>query len=310
MNKPKLQGHSAILIAGIIFGLNIPVTKTLLSSGFITPSAISLMRALFAGLAFWITSFFFEREKVAPKDLGMLALGGLLGITLNQLAFIEGLSMTSPVDASIVTTVTPILVMIIAAFMLKEPITFQKTAGVLIGATGAVIFILQTHEDGGSGNISGMILCFLSSLSYAFYLVLIKPITLRYKPVTIMSWMFLFATLFLLPFGIGDILKIGSIEKILDPDISFRLFFTLFAATYCTYLLIPYALQRIRPTTISMYNYVQPIVAASVAVICGQGSFTLTKGLAAVLVFLGVYFVTQSKSRADVEKSLQNNIRQ
>ena len=302
MNKPKLQGHSAILIAGIIFGLNLPVTKTLLSLGIVTPSSLALLRALFACAAFWITSFFFDREKVAPKDLGMLALGGLLGITLNQLSFIEGLSMTTSLDASIVTTVTPILVMIIAAFVLKEPITFQKAAGVLIGATGAVIFILQSHEGGGSGNVSGMLLCFLSSLSYAFYLVLIKPITLRYKPVTIMSWMFLFASVFLFPFGIGDLMAIGNIEKLLEPDISFRLFFTLFMATYCTYLLSPYALQRIRPTTISMYNYVQPIVAASVSVIYGQDSFTWIKGLSTVLVFAGVYFVTQSKSRADMEK--------
>jgi drug/metabolite transporter (DMT)-like permease len=306
MTKPKLQGNLAVLIVNIIFGLNIPISKSLMDSGAIDPAGLTLARVLFACAAFWITSFFVEQEKVAWKDLGMLALGGLLGIAGNQLAFIEGLSMTSSVDASIIATVTPILVMIIAAFVLREPITLMKASGVLIGAAGALIIILQGVQGPVSGNIWGRLLCICSGLSYAVYLVIIKPVTMKYSPVTIMKWMFLFAAVLITPFGIGDLMKFGSTDTLFNPDVFLRLFFTLFGATYCTYLLIPYALQRIRPTTLSMYNYIQPIVAASIAILYGQDSFTWMKGLAALLVFVGVYFVTQSKSRADIESEEEN----
>ncbi|MDR1371345.1 MAG: DMT family transporter [Dysgonamonadaceae bacterium] len=309
MNKPKLQGHLIIVFVNILFAVNMIVSKSLLHDE-ISPEGLTLARVLFACIAFWITSLFVKKEKVNRKDLGMLFLCGMLGIAINQALFIEGLDMTSPVDASILTTCTPMFVMVFAFFLLKEPITLKKTGGVIIGAAGAILLILTGHHEdiNKSGSLNGNLMVIASGFSYALYLVIAKPLTLKYSAVTIMKWMFLFSTVVLIPFDYHHLEKSPVLSGGIEHHHGLLMLgYVLFFATFVAYLLIPMALKKIRPTTISMYNYLQPIVATFIAVAIGQDTFEWEKIGAALMVFFGVYLVTVSKSRADMERDEKRN---
>lgn len=303
LKNEKLKGHILILIANVLFGINMPVSKYLMA-GMVTPEGLTIMRMLFACIMFWITSLFMKQEKVPFKDLALLFLCAMCGVAINQSVFIEGLSRTSPVDASIIATAGPIYVMLLAALILKEPITKKKTAGVFLGAAGALTLILfSARSHNQSSDLTGDLMVVFSGFMYSIYVVVSKPLSQRYSSVTIMKWMFLFSCIVLVPFMYKDIITTPAFHTA-TPDWKALggIAFVLLGATYLAYLLIPMALKRIRPTTVSMYNYMQPIVASFIAIIIGQDKFSIGNILSALLVFSGVYLVTQSKSRADIEK--------
>ena len=287
-----------MLGVGVIFGLLSPVSKALLDSGLISPAGLMMTRT---AAAFWTASLFVRREPVALRDRLSLFFAALLGIVLNQGSFILGVSMTSPIDASVVTTTAPIFAMIIAALYLREPITGMKIAGVAIGAVGALMLILSSPAaaSSGSGSIGGDLLCMFAQLSYATYFVVFKGLIGRYGPVTLMKWMFLFATLCWLPFGAEDFVSTRW------QAFGWRNFaevgFIVLGATFLTYLLLPVGQKNLRPTVGCMYNYLQPLVASLVAVLAGMDRFTTIKAAAVVLVFAGVYAVTRSKSKAQMD---------
>lgn len=290
-----------MLGVGVIFGLLSPVSKALLDSGLISPAGLMMTRTAGAAAAFWPASLFVRREPVALRDRLSLFFAALLGIVLNQGSFILGVSMTSPIDASVVTTTAPIFAMIIAALYLREPITGMKIAGVAIGAVGALMLILSSPAaaSSGSGSIGGDLLCMFAQLSYATYFVVFKGLIGRYGPVTLMKWMFLFATLCWLPFGAEDFVSTRW------QAFGWRNFaevgFIVLGATFLTYLLLPVGQKNLRPTVGCMYNYLQPLVASLVAVLAGMDRFTTIKAAAVVLVFAGVYAVTRSKSKAQMD---------
>lgn len=301
MNKSKVRGHIAMLFTALIFGVNIPLSKNLMPD-WISPIGLTYSRFAFGAIAFWIISLFIKSEKVSRKDMGTLFLGSLLGVGINQGSFIAGLQRTSVTNASIVITVTPILAMIISFFILKEPITLKKAGGVLIGLIGVLSMILtsQTAAAGHEASIIGDLLCVLSSLSYAFFLVLTRGISKRYHSLTLMKWMFLFSAILFMPLGYKDLSSAAIFVH--GSAVAWGSYlYMLIGATVITYLLIPVAQREIRPTTIGMYNYLQPLVAAFIAIMWGHDTFSWTKPLSGVLIFIGVYFVTTSKSREDVE---------
>lgn len=302
MTKDKWHGHIAILTTNIIFGLNTPIAKTIVPE-WISPYALTLLRMSFASVIFWVISLFFQHEKVSGKDLGILFFGALFGLVGAQLSFANALVYTSPVTISIIAAMTPVVVMLLAALVLKEPITLKKAAGVLIGASGACLIIYHSAANSSQGtSFTGIILCCVNVLTYAIYLVITRPISQRYSAITLMKWMFLFSAMISLPTGIGDLFsaRVFGIET--SVNVLLRISYTVVIATGIAYFLVPMALKRIRPTTVSMYNNAQPIVASIVAILIGQDVFTWDKPVAALLVFIGVYFVTQSKSREDLEK--------
>lgn len=290
-----------MLGVGVIFGLLSPVSKALLDSGLISPAGLMMTRTAGAAAAFWTASLFVRREPVALCDRLSLFFAALLGIVLNQGSFILGVSMTSPIDASVVTTTAPIFAMIIAALYLREPITGMKIAGVAIGAVGALMLILSSPAaaSSGGGSVGGDLLCMFAQLSYATYFVVFKGLIGRYGPVTLMKWMFLFATLCWLPFGAEDFVSTRW------QAFGWRNFaevgFIVLGATFLTYLLLPVGQKNLRPTVGCMYNYLQPLVASLVAVLAGMDRFTTIKAAAVVLVFAGVYAVTRSKSKAQMD---------
>ena len=290
-----------MLGVGVIFGLLSPVSKALLDSGLISPAGLMMTRTAGAAAAFWTASLFVRREPVALRDPHSLIFAALHGNLLNQGSFILGVSMTSPIDASVVTTTAPIFAMIIAALYLREPITGMKIAGVAIGAVGALMLILSSPAaaSSGGGSVGGDLLCMFAQLSYATYFVVFKGLIGRYGPVTLMKWMFLFATLCWLPFGAEDFVSTRW------QAFGWRNFaevgFIVLGATFLTYLLLPVGQKNLRPTVGCMYNYLQPLVASLVAVLAGMDRFTTIKAAAVVLVFAGVYAVTRSKSKAQMD---------
>lgn len=302
----KQAGNLIMFCVVTFFAVNIPVSKYMLASGNISPYGLTLARMAFASVAFWITSLFLKKERVERKDMFTLLIGGLLGIIFNQGLFVWGLSQTSPVDAAIITTCTPLFAMVIAAIVLKEPITTKKVSGVAIGGIGAIFLVLTArHADvANDPSLRGNIAVACSSLSYATYLVVTRRLTAKYSSVTMMKWMFLFSTILLAPLFYKDLIHAPLFRQ--SEGLPFMLIgYTLFFATFIPYMLIPIAQKKIRPTTISMYNNMQPLIASMIAIIMGQDAFSIEKAVSGVLILVGVYLVTASKSRSDIEAGRQ-----
>lgn len=295
----KYPGHLALLAANVFFGLNMVISKDLMDGG-ISPSGLNSLRFLAGATAFWLISLFMKREKVEKKDLLILLVAAVFGLMLNQTLFVEGLSRTSSVNASVIATTLPMVTMFISALILKEPITFLKLLGVLVGGSGAVYLIMSSNPSvDQSSNLTGDLLSFGATVAFSLFLVLTKPITQKYSAVTVMKWLFLFAGMVAIPLRYKDVLAIDFAGMVSGDSVS--LGYVLIFATIVPYLILPIGQKRLRPTTQSMYNYVLPIVTFIVAVAAGTNTITIPKGLATLLVFVGVYIVTRSKSRADVE---------
>ncbi|MDR3340084.1 MAG: DMT family transporter, partial [Candidatus Symbiothrix sp.] len=195
MQDKNFKGHAALFVAYIIFGLNTPISKAVLIDEEVSALALTFFRFAGAALLFWLVSLFVKKEKIRAKDIFWLFIASLFGILFNQLSFIVGLSLTSPIDASVITTTSPLLTMMLAAFFLKEPITWKKAIGVFVGAAGALLLVLNSQAvHHGNASAAGNLLCILSSLSFAIYLTAFKTLINRYSAVSSMKWMFLFAS--------------------------------------------------------------------------------------------------------------------
>lgn len=304
MNLMKLKGHSSMLGANVMWGLMSPVAKFVMVGGAVTPLVVTDLRITGAMVLFWIASFFQKPERVAPKDLLKLLGASLLAIVFNQGCFIFGVGLTSPVDASIITTSMPLLAMVLAAIYLKEPITGKKVLGIAVGATGALLLILGSHqvsEAKAAGNhyIWGDLLVLLAQFSYALYFVLFKNFVNKYSLITIMKWMFTYAFICALPFSYNDLLH-TEWKSLQNTEIG-ALVFIVVGSTFVSYVLIVIGQKNLRPTVAGMYNYVQPLVASIVAVCWGMDTFNFVKIISVALIFGGVYLVTNSRSKVEME---------
>ena len=304
MNLMKLKGHSSMLGANVMWGLMSPVAKFVMVGGAVTPLVVTDLRITGAMVLFWIASFFQKPERVAPKDLLKLLGASLLAIVFNQGCFIFGVGLTSPVDASIITTSMPLLAMVLAAIYLKEPITGKKVLGIAVGAAGALLLILGSHqvsEAKAAGNhyIWGDLLVLLAQFSYALYFVLFKNFVNKYSLITIMKWMFTYAFICALPFSYNDLLH-TEWKSLQGTEIG-ALVFIVVGSTFISYVLIVIGQKNLRPTVAGMYNYVQPLVASIVAVCWGMDTFNFVKIISVALIFGGVYLVTNSRSKAEME---------
>ena len=304
MNLMKLKGHGSMLGANVMWGLMSPMAKFVMVGGAVTPLVVTDLRITGAMVLFWIASFFQKPERVTPKDLLKLLGASLLAIVFNQGCFIFGVGLTSPVDASIITTSMPLLVMVLAAIYLKEPITGKKVLGIAVGATGALLLILGSHqvsEAKAAGNhyIWGDLLVLLAQFSYALYFVLFKNFVNKYSLITIMKWMFTYAFICALPFSYNDLLH-TEWKSLQNTEIG-ALVFIVVGSTFISYVLIVIGQKNLRPTVAGMYNYVQPLVASIVAVCWGMDTFNFVKIISVALIFGGVYLVTNSRSKAEME---------
>lgn len=294
----KLKGHIAMLGANCIWGLMSPIAKLVMGAGIVSPLLMTDFRVAGAAVLFWILSAFTTREHVPPRDLALLAGAGMLGVLFNQGCFIFGVSYTSPGEASIITTTMPMWVMVLAALILHEPITFKKVAGIALGASGAIILVysgIAANAVRGNNPMMGDLLVLTAQLSYALYLTLYKNFIKKYSLVTLMKWMFTFATLVALPFSIKDICS-TDFPSLTTAEIAGAAYVVVMG-TFVAYILIMVGQKNLRPTIVGMYNYFQPIVATAVGLYLGLDSFSVMKGVAVALIFSGLYLVTISKAR-------------
>ena len=286
------------------WGLMSPVGKDAMLHGFDGITMVSF-RVAGACLLFWIASLFAPKEQVPWRDRLMFIGAALTGLLFNQCCFTIGLSITSPINASIVTTSMPIFAMILAALILREPITGQKALGVLMGCSGALILILSSaaHADARVGDIRGDLLCLFAQFSFALYLSLFNPLIKRYNVFTVNKYMFSWATLMLLPLSSYHVY--GVISQPIPLLTWIEVGYVVVCGTFFCYILTMIGQRTLRPTVVSVYNYVQPIVAVAASLIMGISTMKLTHVLAVVLVFSGVWLVVKSKSRKDIEEERQ-----
>ncbi|MDE6383898.1 MAG: DMT family transporter [Paramuribaculum sp.] len=294
----NVKGHLAMLGSNIMWGLMSPVAKMVFASGAVLPFVVVDFRVAGAALLFWITSLFVEREHVPLKDVLRLFGAGMLGVLFNQGCFIFGVSLTSPGEASLVTTTMPMWVMLLAWLILREPITLKKAGGIALGATGAIILITSGGgiAGGGENPALGDVIVLAAQLSYALYLTLYRNFIRRYSLVTIMKWMFLSATIVALP-GSIHWLRATHWQAISSAEWT-GIAYVVVCATYLAYIGIMVGQKNLRPTVVGMYNYVQPIVATLTGICLVLDIFTPMKGLAMALIFSGVWLVTKSRARA------------
>ena len=303
-NNRPLIAHLCLFCACAFWGLMAPLGKDAMTHGF-TGIDMVTFRVTGGAILFWLTSLFTPKEHVPKKDLLMLIGAAVFGLVTNQCCYTIGLSVTSPVNASIVTTSMPIFAMILAFLILKEPITAKKAGGVAMGCAGAVILIVTSAAAANSkvGDIRGDLLCLGAQLSFALYLSLFSPLIRRYSVITVNKWMFTYATAMILPFTFG---RVSSIDYAAIPTSTWlETGFVVVFGTYVSYILMMIGQHTLRPTVVSIYNYVQPIVSVTVSVLTGIGVFKPSQGAAIILVCLGVWLVTKSKSRRDMENEKQ-----
>ena len=300
--KQPLIAHLCMLCAGTCWGLMAPIGKDAMLNGIDGIDLVSF-RVLGGALLFWLTSLFTKKEHVPVKDILLLGCAGLFALVFNQCSYTIGLNLTSPSNSSIMTTSMPIFAMVLSFFILKEPITWQKAGGVLLGCAGAVIIITTSATAGNAkvGNIWGDLLCMSAQLSFALYLSLFKPLVQKYSLFTVNKWMFTWATLIIWHFTFGHVSSIdfASVPMSTWWETGFVVFF----GTYISYICMMVGQQTLRPTVVSVYNYMQPLVSVSVSVAVGVAVFKTSQALAAILVFSGVWFVVKSKSKHDMSKA-------
>ena len=312
MEKICWKGHAAMFGANAMWGLMSPISKFIMLGGAVTPLVVTDLRIGGAMVLFWIASFFQKPAHVSHKDLASLFVAALLGIVFNQGCFIFGVSLSSPGDASIITTSMPLWAMVLAALILKEPITGKKVLGIAAGASGALLLILGNGQNGqgtsattaGGTMIWGDLLVLLAQFCYALYIVLYKDFVNKYSLVTIMKWMFTYSFICILPFSANSLMRTDWSSLHL-PELG-GLSFIVVGATFISYMLIVVGQKNLRPTVAGMYNYIQPLVACIVAVCWGMDSFNFIKGMAVIFIFGGVYLVTSSRSRKELESYKTN----
>ena len=294
--KSVLSGHIACFLAYAIFGVNIIVCKDLTGGHLISPIAIFTLRSLGAGLLFWILSLFFPHEKVEKRDYLKIFAAAFLGYFVTQLTFLMAIPDVTPMHCSIISSMSPIYTMFIAAIVLKEPLSWQKAGGVALSLCG-ILFLIFSNAAGAAGvsesKLSGIFLMFLNSLSFSLYLGIFKPVIAKYSVVTFMKWIFLFSALMSLPLSFREVF---SFEWTRIPTVQmWELGYLIVFATFMSYFLIPFGQKRIRPTLVSMYSYIQPIIATVISIILAMDILTWQKVLAAFMVFAGVFVVSRSR---------------
>lgn len=296
MASEQVRGHLAIAAAYTIFGLNVVLCKDIANSEAVSPYALFTFRAIGASALFWLVSIFQPDEKIEKGDMGRIALASFLGLFLTQMTFLVGITMATAIDSAILGTLGPVFTMIFAYFFVGEPITGKKAGGVMVALAGVIFLILNSVHAGGASSTTplGLVMLLLNSLTFSMYLGIFRPLISKYSVVTFMKWAFLFALLMSLPFSAKDMFTMdyAAIPLLVRWEIGYLIIF----ATFIAYYLIPYGQKRIRPTLVSMYNYLSPIIATVVSMWTGIDHLTWQKVVAASAIVGGVILVSKSRS--------------
>ena len=294
----KSLGHISAFFAYTIFGFNIIICRDLSMLALISPMGLFCFRAVGAAVLFWLTSLFLPKEKVDLKDFPKIFLASMFGLFLTQWSFLKASTMTTPFDTSILTPLTPIFTMFIAAIVLKEPITWKKAGGVALSFLGVIFLVFNTvRVDSGSVTETqpmGIVYMIGNCIFFAMYLGAFRTLITKYSVVTFMKWMFLFSAVVAIPLDIKEL--VGLNMAVMPTKYLLELGFVILFSTFVAYFLIPVGQKVLRPTVISLYGYVQPIIATVMGIATGMDHLTWQKIAAAVLVFTGVVLVNKSRA--------------
>ena len=283
-------------LAALIYGVSFTVAKEVMPL-YVQPFGFILLRVLGATLLFWSVGIFLKKEKIEVKDYPRLLLAAVFGIALNQLSFFKGLSMTTPINASVIMVCSPIIVLIFSSFLLNEKATKKKLLGIFIGLFGAVILIVFGKDTGLATNTSlGNLLVLVNASSYALYLILIKNLTKKYHAITLAKWLYLLGLIMVVPFGFSELSMVEW--NTMPMPILLRIGFIIIFTSFLTYMFNLFAIKELKPTTLSIYIYLQPVIASSYALMVGSDSLNFIKIAATVLIFIGVYLVTRKPKEA------------
>lgn len=289
-----LRGHLMLLGAAVLWGCNAPMIKDLQGLG-VPALVVADMRAVGAAVAFWVMSLFVGGgERVSVSMLGRLCVAGILCIVLNQVLFTVGVNYTSPIDATVISTMLPIVTMVFAAIILKESITGMKVVGIAVGAAGALTLVFGGGGSSVGGGLVGDALCFTAQVSCALYMVIFSNTIHRYSVVTLMKWLFLFSAIIVTMVTWPSVVAVDYAS--LPLKAWGEMLFIVFGGTFVSYIFFTGGQKLLRPTVVSMYNYVQPIVATVLSVAMGVGTFGVGKVISMAMVFVGVYIVTHAKN--------------
>ena len=294
MENKKLKGHAAIFLANTIFGLGVPVSKALLDS-WVTPMGYMASRSFFAAIIFWLIACFLPKEHVERKDLMVILFGGLLGFVISQSLTAWALDFTTPVYFSLIAALTPVGVMLMAALFIGEKITWIKVLGVILGIVGALLMLVKSWQAGaGKNDVLGIFLAILSVLTWAIYLIVTRKVSQKYSSVTQMKWVFLISAIVTVPIAMPEFGAQALYSSAVNWEGIAEMAFLVLGATVLGYFLIPVAMKTLHATTVSIYTNLQPIVASMVAIFVGQDFLSWDKIVAAALVLLSAYIVTNA----------------
>jgi len=292
MDKTRIFALIAVFLVQVIYGFTFTFANDVIDGGFIRPFGFIFLRVLGAAILFWLLSLFTPKQKIDSKDYITFFLASIFGIALNMLTFFKGLEFTTPIHASVIMTVVPIVVLVLSALFLKERITGLKITGIILGFSGAIVLSVYGKAALIGDNILlGNFLVFINAVSYSIYLIIIKKITSKYHPFTFIKWLFLFGLILVSPFGYNEFSQVDWSS--FTPYILFSVIFVVVGATFITYLLNPLALRHLKASTVSTFLYIQPVIASIFALLIGSDTINTVKLVAATLIFSGVYLVTK-----------------
>lgn len=297
--QDKTKAIIAAFIVAIIYGINYTIAKDVMPT-YVKPFGFIVLRVLGATILFWVLSVFIARQKVERSDFLRIFLAAVFGVCLNMLAFFKGLSMTSPISASVIMVTSPIIVLVLSSIILKERITFIKVLGILLGLIGAIVLIIYGQSIiPGDKPFYGNLLILVNATSYGLYLIIVKKLTQKYDSITLIKWLYLFGLILVIPFGFSEVQEIQWQE--IPTNIYFNIGFVVVFTTFIAYLFNLFALKELKPTTLSAFIYLQPLIATSYALLNGKDSLNSVKVIAAILIFTGVYLVTKSNSKRSIK---------
>jgi drug/metabolite transporter (DMT)-like permease len=284
----------AATLVSIIYGVTFTIAKDVMPK-YVQPFGFITMRVGGSVLLFWLISFFGPKEKIAKEDFPRILAAAVFGVALNMLTFFKGLSYTSPIMGAVLMVTTPMIVLVLSAFIMKERMKKRKVLGLLLGLAGTIILILYGKSMVNAPNATlGNLLVFINAVSYGFYLILVKKLMDKYNAFTFVKWIYTFGFLMVLPFGWSEFHAMDWAN--LPTAIFWKIGFVVVFSTFLTYLLNLISMRELKPTTVSVFIYLQPLFATIFAVGLGKDELSLVKLLSAVLIFAGVYLVTQKKS--------------
>ena len=291
----KFKIHSALLIVGLIYGANYSIAKVVMPL-YIGPFGIIFIRVIIGTILYWGIDWLAGPENIKYKrDYLQFAVLAIFGVAINQLMFFKGLSMTTPISASVIMTSSPITVLIVSYFLLKEKITVNKLIGIALGAAGAVLLIGIDGFKLDNDTFVGNLFILINAVSFSIYLVMVKPMMYRYKAITVIKWVFLFGMFMVIPFGLEEFLLVDWSS--LPNEAWLSLGYIIIGTTFIAYLLNTWALRFVNPSLVGYYIYLQPVFSTLVAVSFRGDKLTVTEAIYSLLIFIGVYLVSVKKAK-------------